>query len=472
MRAFRLTLVLGLCGLVLPALTARSAHAQTAGSTPPTIRLTLEESLRAALARSPEVRQARADVEGVRGKQLQAKGIGYPQIQLTTVLGPSPRARGDQVSSPDDQYSPDITGVFGQVGFQVIQPIFTWGLIENARLAAEYGVRATEAGVEARSGEVALRVKQAYWGLVVSRTIRDFLLDVRTQVEEAAQRTERLVEGGFSTEVDVYRLRASLGELEKNLNLVERTIGLARAALTTWTGQPAGAVVEPADAALPGELRDLRAVELFIEEARARRPELVQLREGIQARRHLVEVERRKRYPLFFIGLLGSTAYATNRDRIHNPFVIDPFNYAAVGPVIGFRYDLDFGIAAGRVKEAEAELSKLEALQGFAEDGIPLQVREAYGAVTEARKNVEAFDEAHRNAKKWLVSASSNFDLGIGEPRDLADAVVAFAKTRGEHLQALYAYVYGLQQLNHATGLDLDEVRRLGPPSGARGPQG
>ncbi|MGH7321009.1 MAG: TolC family protein [Candidatus Rokuibacteriota bacterium] len=453
--------------LVLGVAAPRGAAAQAAVSPAPATRavtLTLEQSLRAALTRSPEVRQAEAEVESVRGKELQAKGAGYPQVELTTVLGPSPRARGDQVSSPDDQYSPDITGVFVRGGVQIIQPIFTWGLITNARLAAEHGIRATKAGVDVKSTEVALRVKEAYWGLVVAKTIREFLLEIRDQVDQTVERTERLIEGGFTTELDVYRIRASKGELEKNLSLVEKNLDLAHTALATWTGQPRGTVVEPADAALPPELRDLRALQLFVEDARAKRAEFTQLREGIRARRALVEVERKKRYPLFFVGLVGSAAYATNRDRLDNPFVVDPLNHVAVGPVIGFRYNLDFGIAAGKIKEAEAEVHKLEALQGFAEDGIPLQVRQAYGTVVEAKRNAQALDEANQNARKFLVAASSNFDLGVGEPRDLADAVVVYAKTRGEYLQALYAYVFGLEQLAHAAGLDVEEVRRLMPP--------
>lgn len=451
--------------LALAALGA-SAAAQTTRDAPAParlVRLGLDESLRAALARSPEVRQAEAEVEGLRGKQLQALGAGRPQVSLTTFLGPSPRARGDQVSSPDDQYSPTITGIFIGTGLSIIQPIFTWGLVENARLAAEHGVRATQAGVEVRSSEVTLRVKQAYWGAVASRVIRDFLLDVKSQVDEAIARTERLVDGGFATEVDVYRLRASRTEVDKNLNLVEKTLGIAQAALATWTGQPPGTAVEPTDTALPADPRDPWALELLLAEARARRPEFTQLQEGIKARQNQVEIERKQRYPLFFAGIVGAGAYATNRDRVHNPFVVDPLNNYAVGPVIGFRYSLDFGIAAGKIKEAEAEVQKLEALQDYAREGIPLQVREAHGAVVEAKKNLHALDEAHQNAKKWLVAASSNADLGVGESRDLADAFVAYAKTRGEYLQTLYAYVFGLEQLSHAAGLDLDEVRRLSP---------
>jgi len=132
--------------------------------------------------------------------------------------------------------------------------------------------------------------------------------------------------------------------------------------------------------------------------------------------------------------------------------------------VLGFKYDLDFGIAAGRIKEAEAEVQKLEALRQYAVDGVPLQVRDAYGTVVEAKQNAMAFDAAFQNASKMLVAATLNSDVGVGEPRDLADAVVAYAKTKADYLQALYAYVYGLEQLRHAAGLDVEEVRLLEPP--------
>jgi len=473
--ATRRLALIALLALLLPVVVPRGATGQAAGTpsaTPPTVTLTLEETLRAALRRAPEVRQAEAEVEGILGKQLQAKGLGLPQVQLTTVLGPSPRARGDQVSSPDKKYDLNITGVFIRADLAIIQPIFTWGLLENARLAAQHGVRATEAGVDVKSTEVALKVKQAYWGLVAATAIRDFLLEVGDQVDRTVERTERLIEGGFTTEIDVYRLRANKGELDKNLNLVEKLRDLARAALAAWAGLPRGTAVEAADKALPAELRDLRALELYVDDARGKRPEFVQLREGIRARQNLVDVERKQRYPLFFIGVVGAAAYATNRDRINNPFIYDPLNDSFIGPVVGFRYSLDFGIAAGKIKEAEAELHKLEALRQYADDGIPLQVRDAYGTVVEAQRNARSLDVAHQNAKRWLVSASSNFDLGVGEPRDLADAFVVYARTRGEYLQALYTYVYGLEQLGHAAGLDVEEVRRLVPPEARPKPGG
>ena len=428
----------------------------------PSVTLTLADSVRDTLRRSPQVKESEAEVEAIRGKQLQALGIGRPQASMTVGLVPSPQARGNQVSSPDRQYSPDINGVAVLGGVQIIQPIFTWGLIDNARAAAEHGVRATEAGVDVKSTEVALRVKQAYWGVVTAKMIKVFIDDVRTQVDEALARTERLVEGGYATEVDVYRFHIGYSELDKASNLVDKTIAIARSALATWTGRE-GTIVEPADASLPTRMEDLQQVERFVEDGLAKRPEFVQLAEGIKAKQNLVQVERKKRYPLFFLGVAGTAAYATNRDRLDNPYVIDPLYHWAIGPVLGFKYDLDFGIAAGRIKEAEAEVHKLEATRQFALDGVPLQVREAYGTVLEAKGNVAALDAAFQNANKMLVAATLNSDVGVGEPRDLADAVIAYAKSKAEYLQALFAYVYGLEQLRHAAGLDVEELRLLTP---------
>jgi outer membrane protein TolC len=462
-----------LAAILLTVLTGGTAGAQgtttpapaAPGSPPAPVRMTLEDSLRAALGRSPETRQAVAELEGYRGKQLQALGIGRPQIELRTVVGPSPRARGDQVSSPDDQYSPDITGAFVYGTVSIIQPIFTWGLIENARRAAEHGVRAAQAGVEVKNTEVALQVKQAYWGAVAAKAIRSFLLEVRDQVDQAIARTERLVEGGYATDIDLYRFRSKRGELDKYINLTDRTIDLATQALGTWTGQPKGVAVDPTDEALPENVKPIPVIDLYVQDALAGRPEFTQLREGIEARRRLVEVERKQGYPLFFVGILGDLAYATNRDRLQNPFVIDPLYHTAVGPVIGFKYSLDFGIRSGKVKEAEAEVQKLEALRDHAVDGIPLQVRDAYNTVVEAARNTKVLGEAFDNAKQWLVASSSNVDLGVGDPDDLADAFVQYARTRADYLQALYAYVFGLEQLAHAAGQDVAEVQRLAPPT-------
>ena len=229
-------------------------------------------------------------------------------------------------------------------------------------------------------------------------------------------------------------------------------------------GPAHGVAVDPRTKTLPEAMKTIPSVDLYVQHALAGRPEFSQLREGIEARRRLVEVERKQGYPLFFVGLLGDLAYATNRDRLENPYVIDPLYHAAVGPVIGFKYNLDFGIRAGKVKEAEAEVQKLEALQTTpstaSRSRFATRTRHGGGGRAQREGPVRGVD----NAKQWLVASSSNVDLGVGDPDDLADAFVQYARTRADYLQALYAYVFGLEQLAHAAGQDVARGPAAGPP--------
>jgi outer membrane protein TolC len=461
-------LILCLLGMTAP------AYGQEAK--PKRVVLALRDAVKMAVARSPEVKSTTFDVEALLGKKQQADAAFSPKISSVGIIGPSPEAERREPSGlPSELESLNaregsVNSVFGRADFFLIQPIYTFGLIANIRAAAAHGVKAQKAGVEKTATEVALRVREAYYGLLLFKELKALLGDLYEQMLKAVDRLEILLEGGYAAEQDLFKLRTFQGDLEKNLNLAERGMAIAKEALRTWTGLDPSAEVEAADERLAVELKDLPAVEVFMEEAREKRPEFVQLREGIMAKKALLEAERAKYWPTVFFGIQGSLAYAPNRDRVTNPFVQDPLRHAYVGPVLGLKYDQDFGMTAGKIREAQAELGKLDALQTAASDGIPLQVQKVYGEIQEARQNVLVLDRAFENAKKWVVTALANFDLGIGETKDLADAVLAMAKTRADYFHAAFNYQMGIARLENAAGRDVEEIRALvsegqGPPT-------
>jgi len=452
--------LLGLLGALAPA--AAAAPAGPAGG------LSLEEAVARAVRRSPEIASGVADVEAFLGKQAQADGARFPQLSAVGILGPAPAAtRGARGSEPAALQALNVKegtvdAVFGRTDFLLLQPLYTFGLISNLRAAAAHGVQAQRAAVDRTTAEVALRVREAYWGLVLARELGTHLGDLHEQLQTAAEREATLVEGGFAAEQDLFKLRTFEGELEKNLNLTRRLADIAQEALRVWTGLPAAPAITPGDARLPpaggppGPLAD------YLRDAQAKRPEFIALREGLRAKQALAEAERARYWPLVFFGIQGSVAYAPTRAGIgNNAYVTDPLNHAYAGPVLGLKYDLDFGITRGRVQEADAEVGKLVALQAHAVEGIALQVQKAYGELVEAHRNVAALDRANEYARKWVVTALANVDLGIGDTKDLADAVLAMAKSRADSLQALFNYHMGLARLDNAAGRDLDALRGL-----------
>jgi outer membrane protein TolC len=221
--------------------------------------------------------------------------------------------------------------------------------------------------------------------------------------------------------------------------------------------------LEPAQTMLSLDPREVESLEAYLADARQLRPEFTQAREGVKAFEALVQAAKADYYPVFFVGVVGSLAEATNRDRFTNPFVFDSLNDDAASPVVGFKWHYDLGITAGKVGEARAQLGQVQQKHAFAEQGIPFQVRQAYLEMEQHRDNIEATEEGYRSGRKWLVAALSNFDLGVGEGKDVADAVLAYATLRASYLQSVYDYNFTLAKLDHVAGRDVAMVKAFLP---------
>src|SRR5690606_41351652 len=109
------------------------------------------EAVRRAVLASAEVDAAEAGVEAARGRLVQARGGRLPSIEATLTAGPSPRARGDQVTSPDDAYRWAITGVFRRAEVRMIQPLSTFGKLAAGQAAARAGIDAARAAPPGRA---------------------------------------------------------------------------------------------------------------------------------------------------------------------------------------------------------------------------------------------------------------------------------------------------------------------------------
>ncbi len=421
--------------------------------------LTLDESITRAVELSPEIGEARYEVEVYKGMKMQADSARYPQIEVLAITAPSPRARGDQISSSDDTSHPVISGIFGRSELTLIQPIYTFGKISSFREAAEGGIKVSEAGVDKSTSDIVLRTKQLYYSILLTKELKALAFEIREELEEAIDKVEKQLEAGspWADEIDEYKLKTFLGVVDKNINEVEKNMAIAKDALKTSVGIPKEVEFDIADELLLPEDIPILALEESMNRARQLRPEFIQLREGLKAKKALVNAEKSNYYPMFFIGAKASIADASNRDKLHNPFVFDEFSHSYGAVFLGLKWGIDFGITEGKVREAEAEYKKLLEKRRFADEGIPFQVRKVYYEINEAKKTAVATESAYRNAKKWLVAAVANFDMGVGEAEEIADAIEMYAMTRVDNLMSVYNEKMSHANLYYVTGMDITE---------------
>ena len=420
--------------------------------------LDLPRAIALAVERSPEIAETKSEIAGAKSDLAQAEAAYYPQFDTLALAGPvnntrQPAVQGTRIVDPSPDFS---VGVFGRIDMTLTQPLYTFGKISNRREAAARGVAAREAKLPRKRNEIALRVKELYYGLVLSRAGLAAARDAAGYFDEARLRMERLLKLGSQNvlESDLYRIDAYRADTVRSLAMAEEGAKTAYFALKSLIRLPPGVEFEPADAMLTAGDRSLGQLDDYIRTALSERPEFKQLEQALRAQKFSVEGAISDRYPSFFAALAGSFAGAPGRESFHNPYIPDQFNHATGGIVSGMKWHFDFGILAARVEKEKADYEKLRHTKATAEMGIPIEVTQRYHEVREWKTAVEAYDRAVAAARKWIVAALTNFDMGVGTADDLLRSIERYGQNRGKYLEALFNYNMSVARLEYAMGAE------------------
>lgn len=421
------------------------------------VRYNLNQCISVALKFSPELGESVHEEDIYKAKKMQADSAIYPQIEILGLMGPAPEAKREDFLRTD--VSSKINGAFGSLDLTLIQPIYTYGKISGYREAASSGLKVASAGTLKKKSDIILRTKELYYGLLFARDLKNLVLEIKDELTRSIEKTEKQLRVGspWADEVNIYKFRAFLGEAEKNLNEIDKNIVFLREALMAYMGLSEGDRFEIADNALTPEEKLPDTLVAYLNNAKQLRQEFIQIEEGLNAKKALVDIERSNYYPQIFLGLKASVSGATNRDKIKNPYISGQLNRSYGALFAGAKWSVDFGLTKGRVSEAEAEYAKLKEKKRFAVEAVPLQVKKAYFDFEEARKNIHELENAFINAKKWLTSAVANYDLGVGEATDVSDAASVYALTKTNYLKSILNHRLSYANLLNASGLDIKE---------------
>jgi outer membrane protein len=423
--------------------------------------LTLQELVVMALSYSPQVKATKSEVTLAKEQKNEAHGYRYPQFDAVALGGVVPNARRGEVRQVGENktlFYPDPAGkihgvnVFGNLTFTLIQPLYTFGKIALREEAAGNNIMVKKAGVDLKKGEVLLNVSQAYYGLILATQGRDAVNDARTYLKDTRTRITRLMQINSPNvkESDQYRLAMYEGGVEKFAAQAEEGSKVAYRALKALIGYG-----ENQDFQVPQELPAPTApadLNHYIRTALEMRPEFAQLKHGLKARQLLVDAAKADRLPSFFFAVLGQVAGAPGRDYNPDPYTNDYFNGIGAMPAVGAQWHFDFGIMKAKIGEAKAELSQLQNTEKTALMGIPVEVAKDYGKVQENYKGSQGLEKAYINARRWLVTSFSNFDMGLGKMDDIFQAFERYGSFRGDYLQSLFDYNMAVVELDKSSG--------------------
>lgn len=426
----------------------------------------LQQAVQMSLAADPRIKEREQVVEAARGMLQEVQGNAGWRISANAFVGLAPKVeggfyQGGAFTCTATPCTPrtdgdEINGLsdWTHLDFALIKPLYTFGKIERYGDAAQGNVDLKQGELRQTRGDTVYDTKRAYFGYLTARDIRVFLEDMQERLDRSIASVERNLkeETGESKQSELYALQTAKGLLAKYVHQSRAVEKISLDGLKVLTGVGLQADLQVADSriepvAFPQiDLADLQA------RALQDRPEMEQLEAGLRARRALVAARKADRMPDVYAGVIGQFNYASQRERLDNPYLNDPFNGGGLTPVVGMKWDSVFGVADARVNQAQAELEALNHKKAFAVAGIPFEVGEAYA---NARANHDAqrdLAEGSAAARRWMVATLADFSAGIESADKVAEAIKNYVLAQTEYLRTVNDYNMNVAQLSRLTG--------------------
>ncbi|HEX4336544.1 MAG TPA: TolC family protein [Polyangiaceae bacterium] len=413
----------------------------------------LKECLGFAEQNYPKIHEAAAQLSQMRAQVWEAKTVPFSLFTASAGVVLAPTLSGTALYSPNtDATITSSMALAWRVGVEGAVPLWTFGKITSAVDAAEAQTKVGEQNVRKAKNEVRLSVRQAYYGTLLSRDAQALLNEALSRVNQYLPRVEEKVESGEGDDIQLLKLKIHAAELTARLSEAQKQERIALSSLRFLTGM--GPNLDVPDEPLRKVPHTLGPVAQYLTAARLFRPEINMAHAGILARRALVNLERARYFPDIALGLSASRSYAPEVSDQLNPFVRDDANYTRYGIGLVMTWKLDFLPRMARVAQAEAQLEEIRATEQYALGGVGVEVETAFAEAEDAGKRLEAWSDATRYARQWLVKVQQGIDVGTYEDQDIVDPAKEYALRRFAQMSATMDYNVAMAKLALATGWD------------------
>lgn len=418
---------------------------------------TLEALLKSTWQQNGMILEANQDVEIARSQIELARSALFPKASATILGAPMPEIRGDHNHSSVNlgKWGPFLLG-----SLQVVEPLYSFGMISSYQKAAQEQLEAKTGLAQAKKNDVTLMAKEFYYGYLMARDLEALVEDLSSFLKDAIKSVE---EGPTKSKSknkvkphDLYQLKTTLADLEQKKLFAQSAKQTAEKALN-WVSGSNYSSFENLNSGV--ETFEKRKFEEYLELAKQNRPEFKAIASGIKARAALRDAKDAQSYPVLFLGGMITKGWSPVADKQMSSFANDPFNGLQGGVGLGLKFDLEFARHAAEAHEQEAEMMKLKATESYAVPGIELQVKKAFLELDQAVQGLEIATQRKKLSKKWFVSNAMGFSIGITPAKDLMESLEGSGNARKNYIETVYSLNMALAKLSQAVGTEVTQLK-------------
>jgi outer membrane protein len=365
--------------------------------------LTLQEAVRLALARGPEIFLAQAEAARAVEALREARSANLPQIMAGTGL-----AYNNGFPLSIEGAAPSII----QLGLS--QSIFSQRN-KNLVLEAAQGSLASQAGVDDVRNRLVARTLLLYNEVHEARQTVPILEELRETAVHNLQILEALLQAGKARSLDLTLAKVAAAGLDQQLLVSRERVRIAETSLRELTGMPDGSLFRTETPELKSELLTWSADRLY-QKALESHPEIHEAQASLQAKELHIEAEKAERYPQFnIVSEYALFSRANNYQDYFNKFTRNNYllGLSIQVPLFsGFRIDARVAQSRRVAEAARQRLLRLKSDLKLNVDRGVSDLRIAGGAVELARLEVAA-------SKEKLQVSETLKEAGRIEPKEL-----------------------------------------------------
>ena len=406
--------------------------------------LSLSQAINIANEQSNSIKAAEDEVEGANYELKSVRTYLLPQVQASynySALDQQPFQSFDGTSvlvSGKQDVHWDVT---------VTQPLFHAGLYHGYK-AAKSGIEAKELAKEIAMLDITRDTKTAYYNVLLAQKIVAVTEESVEALSAHEADAQKYYEQGLIPFNDFLRAQVARANAEQQNTraLGNRKLAASRMNLLLNYEMDRDVSLQDVDTVVPIEM----SKDALVTEALENRPELLAIRVNLEILDRQVKIAKSEYYPQ--IALVGQyQQHGQNLLAEENEF---GNQYNSLISVQAKWNLFQWGRNVYNVKKNVSQKSAVQEHLKIAEDGITLEVENAFLQAKVAERNITTAESALNQAQENWRMTKLQFQQQVATSTDVLDARTFHSQADSNYLQALYGYMIAIADLERAVGRD------------------
>jgi len=328
----------------------------------------------------------------------------------------------------------------------VSQPVFTGYALVSAYELSKLGIDQSKLQADLEKLDLALRVKQEYFGILQAEKALDVTKKAVTSLKSNVKVARSFYDVGMIPVNDLLKAEVDLANAEQNLVKARRDLRLARSSFNTVLARPINAHVSVEDILTYKPVE--KKFDEYLKKAVANRPALKAIDVSLKQTDQQVRLTKSRLYP--------EVALTYDYIREGDDPDVDGSSYhdsSRWEVTAGLTWTFwEWGKTYYSVKEIESLKNELIQTRSSLLDNITLEVKEAFLTIEEAEAAIPTAEKALEQGEENLRVNEQRYKAQVTTITEVLDAQTQLTRARTNYYNALYAHHLAKARLMRAIG--------------------